>query len=60
MVKYEGDKDMPRNTNLDFIKCIACIGVVGLHRVGMIYFYSPSYSINWNYRILETGWVIVS
>lgn len=36
MVKYEGDKDMPRNTNLDFIKCIACIGVVGLHSVGMI------------------------
>lgn len=25
-----------RNLNLDLIKCIACIGVVGLHSVGMI------------------------
>lgn len=25
-----------RNVNLDFIKCIACLGVVGLHSVGMV------------------------
>lgn len=25
-----------RNINLDLIKCIACIAVVGLHSVGMI------------------------
>ena len=25
-----------RNQNLDLIKCIACLGVVGLHSVGMV------------------------
>lgn len=25
-----------RNCNLDLIKCLACLGVVGLHSVGMV------------------------
>ena len=27
-----------RNVNLDLIKCLACIGVVGLHSVGMVHY----------------------
>lgn len=25
-----------RNCNLDLIKCLACLGVVGLHSIGMV------------------------